>query len=160
MDWHVLHLKPRREKKMAEHCRLLGYPYYLPLRSETKIYQRRRVTVAKPVFSGYIFAGFDSDGRAKLLRTDNIVRILTPDNRRELLHQLAQVRKALAVDPSLSAGEALARGQSVCITGGPFMGVEGRIEAVKSSTKVRLNVEMIGQAIIVEVDREFLEILD
>jgi transcription antitermination factor NusG len=160
MDWHVLYLRPRCEKKMAEHCRILDLKYYLPLRSQTKVYQRRKVTVEMPVFPGYIFAAFDREGRVGLLRTNNIVRILEPPRKRELLHQLAQVRKALAADPSLGACAALKSGRLVRILSGPFMGVEGMVSKLKGTTKVCLNVELIGQAVAVEVDRECLEVID
>ena len=103
MTWHVLHVRPRCEKKLAEYCEVLRLSHYLPLRSETKIYQRRKVTVAKPVFPGYVFAAFDRDERQALLKTNNIVRILETDRQRILLHQLAQIRRALRVDPALTA---------------------------------------------------------
>jgi transcription antitermination factor NusG len=159
MDWYVLHVRPRCEKKMAEFCRLNHFSHYLPLRQETKIYQRRRVTVEKPLFPGYVFVTFDPDGRLSLLKTNNIVRILKPESRRQLLHELAQIRKALAVEPDLSPVSALREGYHVRITGGPFMGVEGVVRTVKGKTKVCLNVDMIGQAVAVEVDRAFLELI-
>ena len=159
MDWYVLHLRPRCEKKMAEHCRVERLHYYLPLRQETKVYQRRRVTVEKPVFPGYFFAAFDADGRLSLLKTNHIVRILKPHSRRILLYQLAQIRRALRADPTLATEIAIAEGKRVRITGGAFMGIEGVVRTLKGRTKVCLNVEMIGQAVVVEVDREFLELL-
>ncbi|MDP6526009.1 MAG: transcription termination/antitermination NusG family protein [Kiritimatiellia bacterium] len=158
--WHVLYLRPRREKKTAEYCELLDLPYFLPLREETKIYQRRRVTVYKTIFPGYIFAAMDEAGRVNLLKTNNVVRILVPESQRKLLHELAQIRKALSVDPTLGAAEALQKGRMVRISGGPFAGVEGMIETLKGTTAVRLNVEMIGQAVKLEVAREFLELID
>ena len=159
MDWYVLHLRPRCEKKMAQHCSVERLPCYLPLRQETKVYQRRRVTVEKPVFPGYFFVSFDAEGRLSLLKTNHIVRILKPHSRRALLHQLAQVRRALRADPSLATEIAISEGKRVRITGGAFMGIEGVVRTLKGRAKVRLNVEMIGQAVVVEVDREFLELL-
>lgn len=156
-DWYVLHIRPRCEKKMAEYCRAHKLSHYLPLRSETKIYQRRKVTVDKPVFPGYFFASFNADGRLLVLKTNNVIRILTPPNRREMLHQLAQIRRALTVDSSLGTCAAVSRGRRVRITGGPFMGIEGVVWGSHGPAKVRLNVEMIGRAITVEVDRIYLE---
>jgi transcription antitermination factor NusG len=160
MSWHVLHLRPRSEKKTAEYCRKHGLTFFLPLREETKIYQRRKVKVQKPVFPGYLFASFDRDGRLSLLRTNNLVRILTPDSEAHLLFELDQIRRALAVDPTLGACAALKRGRHVRIIGGPFRGIEGIVSAVRQSSKVRLNVDMIGQAVAVDVDKEYLELAD
>jgi len=153
-------VRPRCEKKLAEFCRLMGLSHYLPLREETKIYQRRRVTVLKPVFPGYLFASFDRKGRLALLKTNNIVRIIECTDQRRFLHQLAQIRKALAVDATLSSCSALTRGKLVRIKSGSFMGLEGRVLNVRARTRVRLNVEMIGQAVMVEVDRALVELLD
>jgi hypothetical protein len=40
------------------------------------------------------------------------------------------------------------------------MGVEGLIWTLKSNTVVRLNVEMIGQAVAVEVDKDYIELIN
>ena len=145
---------------MAEFCRVQRFEHYLPLRRETKIYQRRKVTVEKPVFPGYIFVSYDRDGRLELLKTNNIVRILESPDERNLLHELEQIQKALSVDATLGAVAALKKGRHVRITGGPFMGVEGLIQDLKGGAKVLLNVDMIGRAVAVEVDRDFLEVMD
>mgnify|MGYP002858621129 CR=1 FL=1 len=145
---------------MAEFCEIHELRHYLPLRKETKIYQRRKVTVEKPLFPSYIFSSFDEDGRLELLKTNNVLRILEPTSRRQLLHELAQVRKALNVDLSLASCSALRRGRRVKIRAGPFMGVEGVVQSLRGRAKVCLNVDMIGRAVAVEVDREFLEPID
>jgi transcription antitermination factor NusG len=160
MSWRVLHLHPRTEKKMAEFCTVHAIEHYLPLRSETKIYQRRRVTVEKPVFPGYVFASYDENQRLDVLKTNIVVRELVPVREADFVNELAQVRLALSVDPTLSACRALRRGQRVRITRGPFMGVEGLVDSFKGRMQVRLNVEMIGQAVSVEIEREFLELAD
>lgn len=160
MDWYILYLRPRCEKKIAEFCGIHAMRYYLPLRKETKVYQRRKVAVEKPLFPSYIFSSFDGEGRLNLLKTNNVLRILEPPSRRQLLRELAQVRQALNVDPSLVSCLALRRGRRVKIHAGPFMGVEGVIQSLRGRTKVCLNVDMIGRAVAVEVNREFLKVID
>ena len=77
-----------------------------------------------------------------------------------LIHELDQIKKALAIDSSLGADTALKKGLMVRITDGPFTGIEGRIEKVSQKTKVSLDVDLINQAIRVEVEGSQLEILD
>ena len=160
MSWHVLHLRPSSEKGVAEHCEINALRCYLPLRKEVKIYQRRKVAVWKPVFPGYFFVSFDTEGRIALLKTNHILRIFKPWSEEKLLHELDQIRKALAVDPTLFSCKALIAGRYVRIIGGPFIGIEGRVSSLKENTKVILNVEMIGQGVAVEVENEYLEILE
>jgi len=160
MSWFVLHLRPRSEKRVAQVCEIHGLEYYLPLRSETKIYQRRKVTVCKPMFPGYIFVSFSEEEKVFLQRTNHIIKILAPPSEDSLVFQLDQIKKALLVDETLGSTCAIDEGHRVRIIGGSFMGVEGVIESARKSGIVRLNVEMIGQAVVVEVDRDFVEIVD
>ncbi len=160
MSWLVLHLRPRTEKKMAFYCGTACIEHYLPLRRETKIYQRRRVTVHKPLFPGYCFVDCAPAQRPALLNAPYLARILTPENEAGLIHELAQIRKALEVDPELDTCSPVQRGRRVRITGGPFMGIEGVVAQLRGNTKVRLNVDMIGQAVALEVPREYLAVVE
>jgi transcriptional antiterminator RfaH len=156
-QWHVLHVKPRCEKKMADYCAAHKVTVELPLREETKIYQRRRVTVHKPVFPGYIFLRFMPEEKEVVLKSRQVVRILAVENQDRLVRELNQVKLALSVDPTLDARAAFQAGKRVLIRSGPFQGVEGVVQTVKGKTKVLLNVEMIGQALALEVGVEMLE---
>jgi transcriptional antiterminator RfaH len=158
--WHVLHVRPRCEKKMAEYAARHGLPHDLPLRQETKIYQRRKVTVWKPVFPGYVFVVFAPLERLAVLKSNVIVRILEAPDQAQLVHELEQVRQALAVDPTLDACGAFTRGRRVLIGAGPFQGLEGVVQTVRGKTRVLLNVDMIGRAVAVEVAIEALEPAD
>ena len=157
MNWTVLHVRPRCEKKVAEYCVRHKVPSYLPLRSETKIYQRRKVTVAKPVFPSYVFAEFERPNREVVLKSGNIVRIIEVVDQERFVLELDQVRKALDVDPTLGATAAFTRGKRVRILDGPFRGLEGVVETVRGGTRVILNVEAIGQGVPVDVDMHMLE---
>lgn len=156
-QWHVLHVKPRCEKKMAEYCAMHGLTHELPLREETKIYQRRKVTVHKPVFPGYVFLQFHAAEKLMVLKSNLMVHILPVVNQTQFVHELAQIRQALAVDPTLDACAAFNVGKHVVIRAGPFQGLEGVVQLVRGKTKVVLNVDMIGRALAVEVSTEMLE---
>lgn len=156
-QWYVTHVKPRCEKKLAEYCVRHHVAADLPLREETKIYQRRRVTVQKPVFPGYVFVQFASAEKATVLKSNAIVRIIEVRDQAKLIRELSQINEALAVDPTLDACAAFQTGRRVSIRSGPFQGLEGVVQTVKGKTKVVLNVEMIGQALAVEVGMELLE---
>jgi len=155
--WYVLYVKPRCEKKMAGYCEVHGVEYDLPLREETKIYQRRKVTVYKPVFPGYVFLRFPQEHKLTVLKSNMVVRILPIDNQEQFCKELQQIRQALAIDPTLDASAAFQSGRRVLIKSGPFQGVEGIVQVIKGKTKVVLNVDIIGRAIAVEVGIEFLE---
>lgn len=155
--WHVAHVKPRCEKKLAEYCSRHGVRIDLPLREETKVYQRRRVIVQKPVFPGYAFVFLADGGKETVLKSNVIVRLIGVENQAQLVRDLAQIREALSIDPTLDACAAFQAGRRVRIRNGPFQGLEGVVQTFKGKTRLILNVEMIGQALAVEVGLEFLE---
>jgi transcription antitermination factor NusG len=86
-----------------------------------------------------------------------VVRILDPHDEARLVRELDQIRKALAVDATLGATDAVKEGRRVRITAGPFLGIEGIVTELKGAAKVVLNVEMIGRAVVVVTDRDCLE---
>ena len=155
--WYVLYVKPRCEKKMSAYCEAHGVECDLPVREETKIYQRRKVTVHKPVFPGYVFLNFPASAKLTVLKSNLVVRILPVENQERFYKELLQIRQALAIDPTLDASAAFQSGRRVLIKSGPFQGVEGVVQVVKGRTKVVLNVDIIGRAISVEVGMEILE---
>ncbi len=160
MSWFVLHLRTRSEKKVASVCEAHGIECYLPLRTETKIYQRRKVTVHKPMFPGYLFVCYEPEERKTVLQTGHIIRIMQPASEEALIHQLDQIRMALEADETLGVADAIIKGRRVRITGGSFMGIEGIVESSHKKDIVHLNIEMLGQAALIKIDRDYVELMD
>ena len=157
MKWQVVYLRPRLEKKTAEVCRLNGIPYYLPVRIRTRTYQRRKVTTNIPVFAGYLFVALDAPRKLTLQKTNHVLRFLEPSRPYRMLRQLVQVRRALKIDPALRPARLLAAGTRVRIVAGPFMGVEGVVARLASTMRVILTVELLGQGLVVQANREQVE---
>jgi len=145
---------------MAEYCVFYRISNYLPLRQETKVYQRRKVTVNKPVFPGYVFAEVPKAERLTIQKSGNLVRIIEVVDQARFLHEIEQVRKALTIDATLGATSGIAAGKPVRIVSGPFQGLEGVVTSVHGVTRVVLNVDMIGQSVRVEAEPHMLEPLD
>jgi len=155
--WRVIHSRPRCEKKLAEYATAHGIGHYLPLRRETRVYQRRRVTFDYPLFPGYLFAVLDGDALVTLLKSHQVVRTLEVVDQSRLVFELDQIRRALTADPTLGAYRMVRPGQAVRVKSGPFQGIEGRVVTVRGKTRVMLAVEMIGQAVMVDVEMPLLE---
>jgi transcription antitermination factor NusG len=156
-QWKVFFVKPRAEKKVAEFCSLYGIQYYLPLREKSRVAQRRKIVVRVPVFPGYVFARIDDNQRLQMLKTNLLVRVLEPLKPRRMLRDLVMVRRALRVNPALRPAKPLEAGRPVRIVDGPFKNIEGVVSRMSGTMKVILNVEMIGQAVVVTAEREQVE---
>ena len=163
MDWNVLHLRPRTEKKVAEICARNGLSYYLPLRRSLRVYPRRKVVFEKPLFPNYIFVAYDASHRQALFHGNYIVRALKPESQMRLLRQLVQVRRLLRLDPELDTIDPLTCGEHVRIRTGPLAGFEGivaRLSNKPGKRRVVLNIEIVGRAVAAETDVSFIERLD
>jgi transcription antitermination factor NusG len=158
--WKVLFVKPRTEKKVAEYCKLYGIDVYLPMRESTRVIQRRKISVLTPLFSGYVFVRLLPSQKLQLQQTNLLVRILEPSNPRKMLRDLIMVRRALCANPALAPAKPLTKGRYVRIIDGPFQGIEGRVARLTSKMKVVLNIDMIGQATAVEIESDYVEVLD
>ena len=153
-------VKPRTEKKVAEYCKLYGIDFYLPMRENTRVVQRRKISVVMPLFSGYVFVRLLPAQKLPLQQTNLLVRILEPSNPRKLLRDLVMVRRALRANPALTTTTPLTEGRLVRIISGPFLGIEGRVARITAKMKVVLNIDMIGQATAVEIESSIVEVLD
>jgi transcription antitermination factor NusG len=158
--WKVLFVKPRTEKKVAEYCKLYGIDFYLPMREQTRVVQRRKISVEMPLFPGYVFVRLLPVQKLPMQQTNLLVRILEPSKPREMLRSLVMIRRALRANPALVTAKPLSKGRHVRIIDGPFQGIEGRVARLTSKMKVVLNIDMIGQATAVEIESEFVEVLD
>lgn len=160
-DWKVLFVKPRTEKKVAEFCKLYEIPCYLPLREQSHRVpgRQKKVSFWVPVFPGYVFVELHQNRRLDLLKTNLLVRILEPLEPKRMLRDLIMVRRALRANPALKAAEAITKGKWVRITAGPFMGIEGRVSRLNAKSRVTIGIEMIGQAVAVEIPMDDLELV-
>ena len=159
-DWKVVYTHPRAEKKVAEECQALGLRHYLPLRSATRVYQRRKVTFLTPLFPGYVFVELPPAGRAALLGRGHVARVLRVLRPIRMLRQLVMVRKALAENPELDAVDPVTEGEVVRVATGPMQGCEGVVARIRRRTgkvTLLLMVDIIGRAVPLEIERSLIE---
>ncbi|MBP7828504.1 MAG: hypothetical protein KA248_01160 [Kiritimatiellae bacterium] len=154
--WVVLHTRPRREKKLEEFCRRNGMPVYLPLRRKVHRYGGRERTFWSPLFPGYLFCVTTAPGRSTLRQNQHVANLLEVLDQVRLIDQLRQIRQALSVNDVIEVMPYLAAGHRVQVTSGPFKGLEGVVQRVKGRAKVVLNVDMIQQAVCIEVENTWL----
>ncbi len=158
--WVVLYTHPNCEKLLARACTSLGVRHYLPLvdRWSGPPPARRRAGV--PLFPSYLFA---CPGYADLILTlqiARVVRVIRVEHPETLIHELRQIRQALAATADLTLGSGLACGERVRVIHGALMGVEGIIQGLrrrKRRHRLMLNVSILGRAVATEVDVKDVE---
>ena len=161
-SWWVAHTRSRHEKALADELGHLGVFCYLPLcQSVTRSRTTRRVTRSVvPVFPGYLFFMADGEQRHRAMATNHIARTLPVVDLAGLIGQLRQIDLALRSGEPIARSARLAAGDRVRVIGGPLSGLEGVVTRWRSAVRVVLNVEILGQSVSVEVDRDLVERVD
>lgn len=150
--WVVLKTRPRCEKRVEHHCRTLGLTVYLPLRAKTHHYGARVRAFSSPLFPGYLFCVMSPDQRIAILESKRVARILEAADQGELVRQLNHIATALKSEEFVDVMPFLEQGRRVVVTSGRLKGVEGIVQHLKGKTRVVINIEMIQQAVAVEVN--------
>ena len=143
--WAVIHTKPRCEKKLADYAMRSGIHYYLPQMDSKRVYNKRTVSFTKPMFPSYLFCVLDFAKKQKLMMTGLTVGFIRVPVQEELLEELVNIR--------------MLRQPKVEIVRGPLKGVTGIVEDHTKLHEVRLQVNILRQAVLVTVDPSNVKIL-
>ena len=145
--WYVLHVKPRTEKKVFDHLKVLRVFRYLPMFKKVTKVQRRKVTRYLPMFPGYVFTRLFPDERRRMLETQQIVQTIEVPNPRQMIHQLRQIAHAGRMPTELRPVTDFSVGEFVRVRSGPFMGLEGYVQRKGNATSLVLTLEILGTAV-------------
>ncbi len=159
-SWYAVYTKPRHEKKVAESCIDYNISYYLPLQDSVRYYHNRAITFKKPLFSSYIFCNCSPDQKIQLYRTGLLCAFIEAPDQEQVLRELKQIHEAQNEGAKLIPHKFLTRGRKVKIVRGPFKNYEGKISYRKGTYKLILNIDLIKQAVAIEVNAKDIALLD
>ncbi|MBC8526859.1 MAG: KOW motif-containing protein [Candidatus Cloacimonetes bacterium] len=158
--WYAVYTKSRHEKKVAQSCMEYNISYFLPLQESVRYYKNRVVTFMKPLFSGYIFCRCNVDGKRQLYQTGHICKFLEPLDQLQFVKELQQIRGVREKGIRLFSHSYLQRGRRVRVIRGPFKNFQGKISHRKGKYKLVLNIDLIRQAVAVEIDIRDIDLVD
>jgi transcriptional antiterminator NusG len=152
--WYAIWTRSRHENVVREQLERKGYEAFLPTITKWSRWKDRKKQIEWPLFPGYCFARFDSRNRLPVLACDGVVQIVgiegvpspIPAYEVEGIRQL--VESELSYDPCPLVKE----GEMVKVVSGPLKGVVGRLTRKGAHARLMLSVDLIGQAVSVEVD--------
>ena len=152
--WFAIWTRSRHEKRVRDQLAKKAVEVFLPTIGRWSHWKDRKKKVDWPLFPGYCFARIEPDDRLAVLKCDGVVSIIgtngvptpIPDVEIESVRQL--VDSELSYDPCPLIKE----GERVRVTHGPLAGVVGRLVRKGAHARLMLSVDLIGQAVSVEVD--------
>jgi transcription antitermination factor NusG len=158
-QWFAVQTYPRHEKRVHEDLGLRTVESFLPLYETINRWKNGcTVRVELPLFPGYVFVRIDPHERHKVLSLPGAVSIVgsasgpwpLPDAEITALRESLSARK-LKPHPYVTVG------QKVRIKSGPLADLTGFLVRQAGGLRVVLSVELIRQAVAVEVDVDDVE---
>jgi transcription antitermination factor NusG len=155
--WFVAHTKPRREKKLVEHCRRHQIAATLPCYSSAHKYRGKTVVFQKPLFPGYVFLQLEPGKATAVRQSDYVANLLDVFDQPTFQQQLQDILLALDAKVGVRLAPTIGEGTRVRIKNGPLQGIEGWVEKRSGMTTVLLRLDFINQAAAVKIDADSLE---
>jgi len=153
--WFAIWTRSRHEQVVREQLERKSIDAFLPTLPRWSRWKDRKKKIDWPLFPGYCFARFDPADTLPILTCTGVVSIVSFDGRPapipgvELDSIRLLVASALQYDPCPQVRE----GQLVEVMHGPLKGVVGRLVRKDAPhARLVLSVDLIGQAVSVEVD--------
>ncbi len=157
--WYVVRTKPRREKRLADYARQEGITYYLPQIETIHKYKYRKVSFTKPMFPGYVFVMISPKERERLVISGITAGFLAVRYEKELLTELKYIHEGRKRKAEYTECMWLSAGLEVEIINGPLKGMLGVVENHQKIEEVRLQVNMLRQAVMVKINPKDIRIL-
>jgi transcription antitermination factor NusG len=154
-QWFALWTRSRHEQVVREQLERKQIDAFLPTVTRWSRWKDRKKKIDWPLFPGYCFARFDPDHALPVLKCSGVVNIVSFEGKPAPIpdYELESIRVLVGSELQFDPCPAIAEGAMVEVVHGPLRGVVGRLQK-KDPVKARLvlSVDLIGQAVSVEVD--------
>ncbi|UCE98671.1 MAG: UpxY family transcription antiterminator [Planctomycetota bacterium] len=158
--WWVAHTKSRNEKALARDLINKDISYFLPMSWKVRRQRGRKIRSLLPLFSGYLFFCGDENQRLEALRTNRVANIIEVKDQEKLLSELLQIEYAIRAGAPLVPHKYIKAGRHCRVIAGPLADLQGIVVDTKSTTRLVLQIDMLGQATSVEIDADTIEVID
>jgi len=154
-QWYAVWTRSRHEQVVREQLQRKKITAFLPTVTRWSRWKDRKKKIDWPLFPGYCFARFDPDNALAILKCTGVVSIVSVEGKPAPIpeYEVDSIRLLVASDLQFDPCPMIQEGTMVEVIHGPLRGVIGRLLR-KDAPRARLvlSVDLIGQAVSVEVD--------
>ena len=153
-SWFAIWTRSRHEQVVCEQLERKRVEAFLPTITRWSRWKDRRKRVDWPLFPGYCFARFAVHSGPVVLRCTGVVNIVSFAGEPAPIasHELDGIRRLVETDLLYDSCPLIHEGMQVEVVHGPLKGVVGRLVRKGTYARLVLSVDLIGQAVSVEVD--------
>jgi transcriptional antiterminator NusG len=154
--WYALYTRSRFEKRMLSELTDRNIEVFLPMREVLSRWKDRKKRIWIPLFPGYIFVNHvdTPENRYKILNVPGAVRFVSIQGHAEPIpeEQIQSVRRFLESNIAIDPYPYMKLGSRVEIFAGPLKGIQGILVKKRGRFRFVLQVDLIRQAVSVEID--------
>jgi len=152
--WYAVWTRSRHEQVVREQLERKGIEAFLPTITKWSRWKDRKKQIDWPLFPGYCFVRFNGADRLPVLKCTGVVNIVSFDG--EIVpipeQEIDGIRRLVESDLQFDPCPLVREGMMVEVMHGPLKGVVGRLMRKNEKARLVLSVDLIGQAVSVEVD--------
>jgi transcription antitermination factor NusG len=152
--WFAIWTRSRHEQTVRQELELRGIEAFLPTITKWSRWKDRKKKIDWPLFPGYCFARFAPESRLPVLKCNGVVSIVSFNGEPAPIpeQEIDSLRLLVATDLAYDPCPLIREGMMVEVVHGPLRGIIGRLVRKGSHARLVLAVDLIGQAVSVEVD--------
>jgi transcription antitermination factor NusG len=153
-EWFAIWTRSRHEKLVRDQLQQKHVEVFLPTITKWSRWKDRKKQIEWPLFPGYCFARFDAADRLPVLKCEGVVSIVGTDGLPSPIPtiEIDSIRQLIESELAFDPCPLIKEGMMVEVKAGPLKGVVGRLVRKGSHARLVLSVDLIGQAVSVEVD--------
>jgi len=152
--WYALWTRSRHEQVVREQLEQKHVETFLPTVTKWSRWKDRKKKIDWPLFPGYCFARFNARERLPILKCTGVVSIISFEGEPGPIpeHEIDGIRTLIDSELAYDPCPMIREGMMVEVVHGPLKGVIGRLLRKGAHARLVLSVDLIGQAVSVEVD--------
>ena len=154
-QWYAIWTRSRHEQVVREQLVKKQIDAFLPTVTRWSRWKDRKKKIDWPLFPGYCFAKFDVEDVLPVLKCTGVVNIVSFEGKPAPIpeYELDSIRLLVGSELQYDPCPLVREGMMVEVVHGPLRGVVGRlIRKDPSRARLVLSVDLIGQAVSVDVD--------
>jgi transcriptional antiterminator RfaH len=161
--WYAVYTRSRSEKSVHLELSLTGIESYLPLRKTIRKWSDRKKMVEVPLFNSYVFVKVSEKEYLKVLQTFGVTRYICfegqavsiPEPQINAIRAYLDETEPIPLDDQLR----MAPGKTIIVTRGPLTGMTGILLNIEGKNRVKVEIEAIGQSLIITIPPQNIEIV-
>jgi len=157
--WWALYTRHQHEKTVSEMLSAKGFEVFLPLYTSLSRWKDRKKYLTLPLFPGYVFLRGELGRKLQIVSTPGVHMILYRGDHVATipLVEIEAIRRAVEGPFRVEPHPFLRCGERVRVMKGALQGVEGTLIRKKNWYRLVLAVDMLAQAVAVEIDASDVE---